>query len=107
MLQQTLVRTLASELVRQTLIYCANKLQTTACALPSTGAKQCRHRGEYSVPFLLTSGFTATPSASRSAINATTGVMGITASVSYNFSFMLPVWKGTINQVAQTANLGY
>ena len=100
------VRTLASELVRQTLIYCADKLQTTACALPSTGQNSVA-TAENSVPFLLTSGFTATPSASRSAINATTGVMGITASVSYNFSFMLPVWQGTITQVAQSTNLGY
>jgi hypothetical protein len=100
------VRTLASELVRQTLIYCAQQDQTTACALPSTGAHSVA-TAQTAVPFLGTSGFSATPSASRSAINATTGVMGITASASYNFSLMLPVWRGTITQVAQDTQLGY
>src|SRR4051812_29241659 len=94
------VRTLASELVRQTLIYCAGQSQTAICALPSSGSHSVA-TAEASVPFLLTSGFAATPSASRSAMNATTGVMGITASASYNFRFMLPVWRGTITQVAQ------
>jgi hypothetical protein len=100
------VRTLASELVRQALIYCANQSQTTVCALPSTGPNSVA-TAEATVPFLGTSGFASTPSASRSAINATTGVMGITASASYNFSFMLPVWRGTITQVAQNTQLGY
>jgi hypothetical protein len=100
------VRTLASELVRQTLIYCANQSQTTVCALPSTGPNSVA-TAEATVPFLGTSGFALTPSASRSAIDATTGVMGITASASYNFSFMLPVWRGTITQVSQNTQLGY
>jgi hypothetical protein len=100
------VRTLASELVRQTLIYCANQSQTTACALPSTGTNSVA-TAEASVPFLLTSGFASTPSASRAAMNASTGVMAITASASYSFSFMLPVWRGTITQVAQNTQLGY
>ena len=100
------VRTIASELVRQTLIYCANQPQTSVCALPSTGAHSVT-TAEATVPFLETSGFAATPSASRSAINATTGFMGITASASYNFSFMLPVWRGTITQVSQSTQLGY
>lgn len=100
------VRTLASELVRQTLIYCADQDQTTACALPSTGTHSVA-TAEATVPFLGTSGFAATPSASRSPINSTTGVMGITASASYNFSFMLPVWRGMITQVAQSTQLGY
>ena len=100
------VRTLASELVRQTLIYCANQDQTTICTLPSTGTHSVAI-AETAVPFLGTSGFAATPSASRSPINATTGVMAITASASYNFSLMLPVWQGTITQVAQDTQLGY
>jgi hypothetical protein len=100
------VRTLASELVRQTLIYCATQSQTTVCALPSTGTNSVA-TAEASVPFLLSSGFASTPSASRSAMDATTGVMGITASASYSFSFMLPVWRGTITQVAQNTQLGY
>jgi len=100
------VRTLASELARQTLIYCANQSQTTACALPSTGPNSVA-TAQDTVPFLGTSGFAATPSASRSAVNATTGVMGITASASYNFSFLLPVWRGTITQVAQNTQLSY
>jgi hypothetical protein len=100
------VRTLASELVRQTLIYCATQSQTTVCALPSTGTNSVA-TAEASVPFLLTGGFAAAPSASRSAMDATTGVMGITASASYSFSFMLPVWRGTITQVAQNTQLGY
>ena len=100
------VRTLASELVRQTLIYCANQSQTTACALPSTGVNSVA-TAENTVPFLLTSGFAATPSASRSAVNAATGVRAITASASYNFSFLLPVWQGTITQVGQDTQLSY
>jgi hypothetical protein len=100
------VRTLASELVRQTLIYCANQPQTSACALPSTGAHSVV-TAEATVPFLGTSGFASTPSASRSAISATTGFLGITASASYNFSFMLPVWRGTVTQVSQSTQLGY
>jgi len=100
------VRTLASELVRQTLIYCANQDQTIICTLPSTGTHSVV-TAETAVPFLGTSGFAATPSASRSPINAATGVMGITASASYNFSLMLPVWRGTITQVAQDTQLGY
>ena len=100
------VRTLASELVRQTLIYCASQSQTTVCALPSTGVHSVA-TAETAVPFLGSSGFATTPSASRSAMDATTGVMGITASASYNFSLMLPVWRGTITQVAQDTQLGY
>ncbi|WP_271572772.1 TadE/TadG family type IV pilus assembly protein [Bradyrhizobium sp. CCBAU 11386] len=100
------VRTLASELVRQTLIYCADQDQTTTCALPSTGTHSIA-TAEATVPFLFTSGFAATPSASRSPINTTTGAMGITASASYNFSFMLPVWRGMITQVSQSTQLGY
>jgi hypothetical protein len=100
------VRTLASELVRQTLIYCAGQSQTAACPLPSTGAHSVA-TAQASVPFLLSGGFAATPTASRSPMNATTGVMGITASASYNFSFMLPVWRGIITQVAQDTQLGY
>jgi hypothetical protein len=100
------VRTLASELVRQTLIYCANQDQTAICSLPSTGANSVA-TAETAVPFLGSSGFATTPSASRSVINATTGVMSITASASYNFSLMLPVWRGTVTQVAQGTQLGY
>jgi hypothetical protein len=37
----------------------------------------------------------------------TTGVMPIAASVSYHFSFMLPVWRGIITQVAQDTQLDY
>jgi hypothetical protein len=62
---------------------------------------------ETAVPFLGTSDFVTTPSASRSAADTTTGVMTITASVSYNFSLMLPVWQTTITQVAQDTKLGY
>jgi hypothetical protein len=100
------VRTLASELVRQTLIYCANQPQTSVCTLPGTGASSVA-TAEAAVPFLGTSGFAAPPSASRSAIDGSTGIMGVTASASYNFSFMLPVWRGTITQVAQNTQLGY
>jgi len=100
------VRTLASELVRQTLIYCAGQSQTTACALPSTGTHSVA-TAEATVPFLLAGGFAATPSASRSAMDTTTGVMAITASASYNFAFMLPVWRGIITEVAQDTRLGY
>jgi hypothetical protein len=100
------VRTLASELVRQTLIYCATQSQTSVCALPSTGTHSVA-TAEASVPFLGAGDFATTPSASRSAMDATTGVMGITASASYNFSFMLPVWRGTITQVGQSTRLGY
>jgi hypothetical protein len=100
------VRTLASELVRQTLIYCANKSQTSVCPLPSTGANSVA-TAEATVPFLGTSGFASTPSASRSAVDASSGSMGITASASYKFSFMLPVWQGTITQVSQNIQLGY
>jgi hypothetical protein len=60
------------------------------------------------VPFLATSGFASTPSASRTAINNNTGFMGITASAGYNFSFVLPVWRGTtITEVSQNTQLGY
>ena len=104
------VRTLASELVRQTLIYCAGQSQTTACALPSTGTHSVA-TAEASVPFLGTAvgtnGFVTAPSASRAAMNTTTGVMPITASVSYYFNFMLPVWRGIITQVGQDTQLGY
>ena len=110
------VRTLASELVRQTLIYCGNQdtitagSQTTICTLPATGVNSVA-TAEASVPFLGTAvgtnGFVTAPSASRAAMNTTTGVMPITASVSYYFSFMLPVWRGIITQVAQDTQLGY
>jgi hypothetical protein len=99
------VRTLASELVRQTLIYCAPQSQTSVCALPSSGTNSVA-TAEASVPFLLTDGFATAPSASRSAMD-TNGVMAITASASYNFSFMLPVWRGTITEVGQDTQLGY
>jgi hypothetical protein len=56
---------------------------------------------------LVASGFASTPSASRTAINNNTGFMGVTASAGYNFSFMLPVWRGIITQVSQTTQLGY
>jgi hypothetical protein len=105
------VRTLASELVRQTLIFCAKqdlvtKDQTTTCTLPPTGANSV-DTAQAAVPFLKTSGFPVTPSASRAPIDATTGVMKVSASASYNFSLMLPVWRGTITQVAQSTKLGY
>jgi hypothetical protein len=100
------VRTLASELVRQTLIYCATQSQTSLCALPSTGTNSVATAAA-AVPFLATGGFASTPSASRSAIDASTGGMAITASASYNFSFMLPVWRGSITQVAQNTQLGF
>jgi hypothetical protein len=106
------VRTLASELVRQTLIYCAQQdqttpgSQTTICTLPLTGTNSVA-TAEASVPFLLSGGFATPPSASRAAMDPTTGVMAISASASYSFSFMLPVWRGTITKVAQNTQLGY
>jgi hypothetical protein len=100
------VRTLASELVRQTLIYCAGQSQTTACTLPSSGTHSVA-TAEAAVPLLRTSVFVTTPSASRSKMDPNSGVMAITASASYPFSFMLPVWQGTITQVAQNTQLGY
>ncbi|MGY8685644.1 TadE family protein [Bradyrhizobium sp. UFLA05-153] len=103
---QNSVRTLASELVRQTLIYCAGQSQLTQCALPSTGPNSVA-TAQATVPFLATSGFATTPAASRSTADATTGVMAVTASASYNFGFMLPVWQGTITQVAQNTQLSY
>src|SRR3954447_15131537 len=59
------VRTLASELVRQTLVYCAQQDQTTTCTLPSSGAHSVA-TAQTAVPFLAGGGFSATPSASRS-----------------------------------------
>jgi hypothetical protein len=102
------VRTLASELVRQTLIYCATAPQTSSCTLPSTGAHSVA-TAEAKVPFLATSGFaTPAPSASRTAMDTSSGVMGITARASYNFNFSLRgLWPITINQVSQRTNLPY
>ncbi|QOZ52212.1 hypothetical protein [Bradyrhizobium sp. CCBAU 53338] len=100
------VRTLSSELVRQTLIYCATQSQSAVCALPATGANSVA-TAESVVPFLSTSGFAATPSASRSAMNTSTGAMSITASANYNFSFMLPIWRGTVSHVAQNTLAAY
>lgn len=100
------VRTLSSELVRQTLIYCATQPQTSACTLPSTG-KNSVATAEAVVPFLKAAGFVTSPSASRTAMSASTGAMNITASASYKFSLMLPVWKGAISHVAQNTQLGY
>ncbi|WP_456802264.1 TadE family protein [Bradyrhizobium sp. USDA 4474] len=103
---QNSVRTLASELVRQTLIYCAGQSQLTQCALPSTGTNSVA-TAQGAVPFLAASGFATTPAASRSTADATTGVMAVTASASYNFGFILPVWQGTITRVAQNTQLSY
>lgn len=98
------VRTLVSELVRQTLIYCATQSQTAVCTLPASGRNSVATAKDV-VPFL--SGFATAPSASRSAINTSTGVMAIATSVSYNFSMTLPLWPATINHVNQSTQASY
>ncbi|NLS70640.1 hypothetical protein E3H11_17260 [Bradyrhizobium brasilense] len=100
------VRTLSGELVRQTLIYCATQSQTATCTLPATGTNSVA-TAEAVVPFLGSSGFVSPPSASRTAMDTTTGVMNITASASYSFSFMLRMWPTTISQIAQNTQVGY
>jgi hypothetical protein len=103
------VRTLASELVRQTLIYCADPVahpSDRTCTLPASGAHSVA-TAKAIVPFLVSANFATTPSASRGVVDSYTGVMMVNANVSYPFSFMVPVWQGTISQVSQGTQLGY
>jgi Flp pilus assembly protein TadG len=99
------VRTLTSELARATLVYCANQPTGSVCTLPAAGTQSVQS-AEAKVPFLIAGGFAAGPTASRSAANTSTGVMTITASTSYNFSFIMPVWR-SVTQVSQTTQLSY
>ena len=96
------VRTLASELARQTLLYCASQPTTSVCTLPATTVAST----EANVPFLGAGDYASTPSVSRSVRDSTTGVMTITATVIYNFDFLLGGWK-PITQIPYTTQISY
>jgi Flp pilus assembly protein TadG len=105
-LTQHSLRTLTSELARATLVFCAGQSQTSQCNLPATGTQSVAS-AEAKVPFLAPASFASTPSAARSAADQNTGQMTITASVSYNFSFLLPFWSSLSGPLSETTQLTY
>lgn len=106
-LTQHSLRTLTSELARATLVYCSGQSQTSQCTLPATGTQSVQ-AAETKVPFLVADSFASTPSASRGAMNANTGVMTITASASYSFSFIAPMWANlNISPITESTTLNY
>ena len=110
-LTQHSVRTLASELIRQTLLYCTGQPSTGVCSLPSSGSFSVGN-AESMVPFLLSNNRVSAPSASRSIVDSSTGTMTITATAAYRFDF-LPVWSifapswSAPTQISQTTQLSY
>jgi hypothetical protein len=105
------VRTLASELIRQTLIHCTGQPTDSVCTLPSSGSSSIAN-AESMVPFLASTAFVSTPTASRSIVGPSTGSMTISATASYSFEF-LPVWSifapswSAPTQISQTTQLSY
>jgi Flp pilus assembly protein TadG len=95
------VLTLTSELVRATMVQCAGS--NTACTLSAANITA----SESVVPMLTPDHFTASPTASRTAINSTTGMMTITASVSYPFTFLFPVFTTLSGNISNTTQLSY
>jgi Flp pilus assembly protein TadG len=80
------LRTLGSEAVRSTLIYCFG--QNTACSLPAANKQTAKAM----VPFLAAGSIGLT--ASQTAPVAGTGFRTITVTAQYPFAFILPAWTG-------------
>lgn len=99
------IRTLVSEMARETLIYCANQSNTTTCILPPSGAHSIA-TAENGV--IGTSNLT-TVTATRSAATTTvpTGVMTVTATASTSFQPLVPVWPIAMSTISQTYTLTY
>ena len=96
------LRTLVSEAVRATLVSCYGS--ASACNLPSASETTVAAK----VPFL-TSGSITWVTASQTAPNASTGVRTISVSVSYPFTFILPVWTSlnANSPIAQSTSFQY
>lgn len=95
------LRTLTSALARATLVYCGRTgaVYTSSCNLPAAGVDSA----ESQVPFLKSIDFTSTPSATRS--QAVAGVATITASATYNFTFVLPIFARLSGPISASTTL--
>jgi Flp pilus assembly protein TadG len=96
------LRTLTSELARATLVYCASASYGSSCPLPSS-IEQSILQSKTPLLYATSANFASTPTASRSA--AVAGVATITASASYNFSFVVPAWTGLTGPISSSATL--
>lgn len=96
------LRTLTSELARATLIGCASLAPNGTYNLPSSGTESVA-TAEVAVPFLLAANFTSGPSASCSK-NAS-GAATITASASYNFTFVLPIFASASGPISSSTTM--
>jgi len=94
------LRTLTSELIRATMVQCVGN--TAACQLNGANVTAA----EAKAPFLAAANFAATPTATRSAAD-TNGVMTITASASYAFQFVFPVFSGLNGNITDAIQLSY
>jgi Flp pilus assembly protein TadG len=95
------LRTLTSELIRATLVQCSGT--TSACSLSATNIEAT----EAKVPFLVASAITLSPVPTRSAVDPSTGVMTVTASASYAFTFTLPVLSSLSGPISNSTQLSY
>jgi Flp pilus assembly protein TadG len=95
------LRTLTSELVRATMVQCAGT--STACTLSGANVTTAENK----VPFLVQGNFVVPPTSTRTAINPATGVMTITASASYPFTFVFLGFTGLSGPIAETTHLSY
>lgn len=100
-LTQHSLRTLTSELTRATMLQCSSS--TAGCTLSAANIQAV----EAKVPFLVPGNITLNPGPPRTAPDPNTGVMTITASVSYPFTFMLPVFAGLNGAITDTTQVSY
>jgi Flp pilus assembly protein TadG len=80
------LRTLISEAVRATLVSCYGS--SSGCSLPSASQTTVAAK----VPFLASGSITWVTPPNQGAPNASTGVRTISVTVSYPFTFILPIW---------------
>lgn len=95
------VRTLAGQLARATIVNCGNS--STQCTLPTANISAA----EATVPLLISGDITLNPAPYQSAPNSTTGIYTVYVSVSYPFTFILPVLSAMNGPITSSIQISY
>ncbi len=101
------VRTLVSELTRQTMMYCATQPKTATCNLPAHVGAGVPYSADTAKASVIVGNLNS--ASAFQTYDSSTGIMTVTAAATYNFKFM-GIWPKTLKEmssVSQQSSLSY